>query len=61
MKFGLTEDQLKSISDYVASHLIERGAVVYCFGSRARRDFRPFSDFVDADRVNSEKENVFWQ
>jgi predicted nucleotidyltransferase len=44
MKFGLTQDQYDFIKGVVALPLQAKGAAVYCYGSRARGDHRPFSD-----------------
>ena len=44
MKFGLTPSQYKFISEAVVEPLRKNGNDVYCFGSRARGDHKPFSD-----------------
>lgn len=44
MKFGLTPPQYKFISEAVVEPLRRNGNEVYCFGSRAREDHKPFSD-----------------
>jgi predicted nucleotidyltransferase len=44
MKFGLTPSQYQYLLKNLVSILIEKGAKVYCFGSRARGDFTSFSD-----------------
>lgn len=42
--FGLSVDQYNYILKTVVRPLEQRGAQVWCFGSRARGDFKPFSD-----------------
>lgn len=44
MKFGLTQDQYKFIQTQVVHPLEKLGAKVWCYGSRARGDYRHFSD-----------------
>lgn len=44
MKFGLKEADYQYITDTVVNPLKQRGLSVYCFGSRARGDHKPFSD-----------------
>jgi len=44
MKFGLSSDQYQFIKDTVITPLSNENAKVWCFGSRARGDFREFSD-----------------
>lgn len=44
MKFGLSSDQYMFIKETVVSPLSKENAKVWCFGSRARGDFREFSD-----------------
>ena len=43
MMFGLTDDQQKFIKNELKKQLSEN-TTVWCFGSRARGDFKPFSD-----------------
>lgn len=42
--FGLSSAELKYIIKTVVQPLEEKGYRVYCFGSRARGDFKRFSD-----------------
>ncbi len=44
MKFGLNSDQYKFIKSTIVDPLARHGARVFCYGSRARGDYRPFSD-----------------
>ncbi len=44
MKFGLTQPQYEFILREVVIPLQQKGAKVFCFGSRARGDNKPFSD-----------------
>ena len=44
MKFGLTPDQYEFIHRTVVIPLAAKGGSVWCYGSRARGDHRPFSD-----------------
>lgn len=44
MRFGLTADQYQFIHETAVIPLRRNGNEVYCFGSRARGDHRPFSD-----------------
>ncbi|OFZ15327.1 MAG: hypothetical protein A2Z20_11340 [Bdellovibrionales bacterium RBG_16_40_8] len=44
MNFGLTPSQYEFISNNVVTPLELSGANIYCYGSRARGDNRPFSD-----------------
>lgn len=44
MKFGLDDQQFNTVLNNVVHPLEMLGAKVYCFGSRARGDYRPFSD-----------------
>ena len=44
MKFGLTQSQFEFIESEVVEPLQKSGAKVYVFGSRARGDYKPFSD-----------------
>jgi predicted nucleotidyltransferase len=44
MKFGLTEWEFQFIQDNDVKPLHERGAIVWCFGSRARGCHQKFSD-----------------
>jgi len=44
MKFGLTEKQYRYIQEVVVAPLKNRGATVWIFGSRARKDHGKFSD-----------------
>ncbi|MCB0370139.1 MAG: nucleotidyltransferase domain-containing protein [Bdellovibrionales bacterium] len=44
MKFDLTEEQYKYISETVVHPLEQAGARVWCFGSRARGNNQKFSD-----------------
>lgn len=44
MKFGLTSDQYNKIVQTIVQPLVKNGAKVYCYGSRARGDFKQFSD-----------------
>ncbi len=43
MKFGLSQDQYQFLCNTLTP-LQQKGAKVWCFGSRARGDFQPFSD-----------------
>jgi predicted nucleotidyltransferase len=44
MIFGLTKDEYLFIQKQIVFPLKELGATVWCFGSRARGDFKKFSD-----------------
>lgn len=44
MKFGLSQQQYQFIKDHVVKPLEEKNAQVWCYGSRARGDFKAFSD-----------------
>lgn len=44
MKFGLTEEEYQYIRENVVEPLQEKGANIWCFGSRARGDHQDFSD-----------------
>lgn len=44
MKFGLTLEQIKFVQELIVNPLRSQGATVYCYGSRARGDFKRFSD-----------------
>jgi uncharacterized protein len=44
MKFGLSAEQFHFITSVVAAPLTKLGAVVWCYGSRARGQHAPFSD-----------------
>jgi predicted nucleotidyltransferase len=44
MRYGLTQQQFEFIQNEVVNPLVRLGAQVYCFGSRARGDFKEFSD-----------------
>lgn len=44
MKFGLTDSEYQLIYNLVIMPLKKEGATVWCFGSRARGDNKPFSD-----------------
>lgn len=44
MKFGLTDSEYNYITKTVVEPLSARGAVVWCFGSRARGTHQKFSD-----------------
>lgn len=44
MKFDLTPSQYQFISEVVVDPLRKNGNKVFCFGSRARGDHKPFSD-----------------
>lgn len=44
MKFGLTQSEYDFILNQVVEPLRSRGAIVWCFGSRARGDYQKFSD-----------------
>lgn len=55
MKFGLKDNQYDFILKNIVRPLEAQGAKVYCFGSRARGDHRPFSDLdimVENDNVD---------
>lgn len=43
MKFGLSTENYRFIKSLLKK-LEEKGAKIFCFGSRARGDFRKFSD-----------------
>ena len=52
MTFGLTTEEYGFIRANVVAPLEAKGAKVFCYGSRARGDQRPFSDLdlmVEAD------------
>lgn len=44
MKFALTSEEYQYIRSTVVLPLIEIGAQVWCFGSRARGDYSQYSD-----------------
>lgn len=44
MKFGLNDHEYKFIKTEVITPLEQAGAQVWCYGSRARGDFKKFSD-----------------
>jgi len=44
MRFGLSQDEYELLENLVVKPLRERGAVVWCFGSRARGTQHKFSD-----------------
>ncbi|NBX19021.1 MAG: nucleotidyltransferase domain-containing protein [Proteobacteria bacterium] len=44
MKFGLSESEFDYITKTVVEPLVAHGAVVWCFGSRARGTHQKFSD-----------------
>ncbi len=44
MKFGLTEQNYAWLSETIQKPLLEHGQTLWCYGSRARGDHRPFSD-----------------
>ncbi|NUN07360.1 MAG: nucleotidyltransferase domain-containing protein [Bdellovibrio sp.] len=44
MKFGLTKEQYDFIITSIVQPLESLGSKVFCFGSRARGDFKPYSD-----------------
>lgn len=44
MTFGLNPEELKLLMDLVIKPLKSYGASVWIFGSRARGNFKPFSD-----------------
>ena len=44
MKFGLTAEQYTYIHDLVVKPLEAMNAQVWCYGSRARGDYKPYSD-----------------
>jgi predicted nucleotidyltransferase len=44
MNFGLSDEEYDFISVHVVAPLSKYGAKVWCFGSRARGDFKKFSD-----------------
>lgn len=53
MKFGLTDAQYDFIYKTAVEPLEKQGAVVWCFGSRARGNFTAFSDLdlmVESDK-----------
>lgn len=54
MKFGLTPEQWKTLSEVVISPLRKKSAV-WIFGSRARLDHKPFSD---VDVLYESSENI---
>lgn len=44
MKFGLTQEEWNLININLVQPIIAQGATVYCYGSRARGDYKKFSD-----------------
>jgi len=44
MKFGLSDEEYHFIHKNVVEPLQEKGATIWCFGSRARGDHQKFSD-----------------
>ncbi len=54
MRFGLTAEEYQFIQQRVVKPLEAIGAIVWCYGSRARGDNSPFSD-LDL-MVESEKD-----
>lgn len=55
MKFGLTSEQYQYIQEIVVDPLKAQGATVWIFGSRARGDYKEFSDL---DLMVESKEDV---
>ncbi len=44
MKFGLTQSEIELLRSLALDPLKRQGARVWLFGSRARGDYKPFSD-----------------
>lgn len=44
MKFGLSAAQYELILELVVEPIHKHGGLVYCYGSRARGDYKKFSD-----------------
>lgn len=44
MKLGLTSDEWNFINSTIVEPLKKQGAKVFCYGSRARGDYKKFSD-----------------
>ena len=57
MKFGLSPQQIEFINKTVVDPLRKKGAVVYCYGSRARGDYKKFSD-LDLMVESEDKKNL---
>ena len=68
MKFGLPNAHYQFILNTVVQPLARQGATIWCYGSRARGDHKPFSDLdlmVESDddlsseigRIRQELEN----
>lgn len=55
--FGLSSDQYEYILKNVVYPLERLGAQVWCFGSRARGDFKTFSDLDLMVEFNSDPKN----
>jgi predicted nucleotidyltransferase len=61
MKFGLTDQEYHFIETNVVAPMSKLGAVVWCFGSRARGNFKRFSDLdlmIEIDRDLSQEINA---
>lgn len=54
MKFGLTSSEYEYISETLVRPLSIRNAIIWCYGSRARGDFKPFSDLDLMIEANSD-------
>lgn len=57
MKFALSQQQYEYIHQTVVMPLQQKGAQIYCFGSRARGNHQPFSD-LDLMIESESKQNL---
>ena len=58
MKFGLTDEQINFIHKTVLIPLQKKGAKIFFYGSRARGDYKKFSDLdimIEADQSLSKE------
>jgi predicted nucleotidyltransferase len=56
MKFGLNENQYFWIKENIVGPINDKGGKVFCYGSRARGDYRPLSDLdLMVESQNDEK------
>lgn len=55
MKFGLSKEELTLLEKLVVAPLVEQGATVWIFGSRARGDYNRYSDIDILFRCDDQK------
>jgi uncharacterized protein len=58
MKFGLTTSELNFILSTIVDPIKKQGAKVFCYGSRARGDYKKFSD-LDLMVENGDEINLY--